>query len=96
MQLITGMPTVLVLFRLSTGSFVAYWIDLLLPKTIKLVDTASLLEVQSLKGQCEAVSQLSQRKLSHKKFINLCNSLNFLTLFDIVSASMVETINSCE
>ena len=56
MQLITGMPTVLVLFRLSTGSFVAYWIDLLLPKTIKLVDTASLLEVQSLKGQCEAVS----------------------------------------
>ena len=47
--------------------------------------------IQKTKSNCR-----SQRKLSHEKFINLCNSLNFLTLFDIVSASMVETINSCE
>ena len=37
----------------------------------------------------------SQQKPSLEKFINLCNSLNFFKLFDIVSASTVETINSC-
>ena len=34
-----------------------------------------------------------QQKRSHEKFINLCNLPNFLTLFDIVLASMVKPIN---